>query len=95
LTPVFTDVDQLYSDAKDKLILAGKLGNPCAYYQLCCLFSILRQYDESLFFLNKAHFFDTLPSMGELLCDDWLDNLRSTIEFHQFLSQHPHLSEDR
>lgn len=95
VTPVFTDVDQLYSDAKDKLTLAAKLGNPCAYYQLCCLFSLLRQYDESLFFLYKAHSFDALPSMEEMLCDDWLDNLRTTTEFRQFLSQHPHLSEDR
>lgn len=94
-TPVFTDSDQLLSDAKDKLTLSAKLGNPCAYYQISCLFSLTHQYDQSLYFLQKAEAYGALPSIDELLCDDWLDNLRTTSEFRRFLAQHPHLSEDR
>lgn len=94
-TPVLTDVDQLMDDAKQKLTLAAKLGNIQAYYYLSCVHSIMRQYDQSIYFLMKADHFHALPPAEELLNDEWLDGLRCTSEFQEFMLQHPHLTEDK
>lgn len=91
-SPVFTDVEQLFSDAQAKLTKSAKLGNPSAYYHLSCLYSLTNKYDEALFFLQKAQTWDALPPIEELLADDWLENLRGTAQFRDFLAEH-HLSE--
>ena len=94
-SPVLTDVEQLLQDAKQKLTLAAKLGNIQAYYQLSCLYSILHQYQQSMYFLIKADHFNALPPLEELLSDDWLEDLRSTSDFREFLAEHPNLHEER
>lgn len=94
-TPILTDVGQLMHDAEQKITLAAKLGNPQAYYHLSCLASILQQYDRAMYFLQKASHFGALPPVDELLSDEWLDGLRSTSEFHEFLAQNPNLHEER
>jgi len=94
-TSISTDIEQLMHDAEQKITLAAKLGNPQAYYHLSCLYSILRQYERSMYFLQKASQFHALPPIDELLCDEWLDGLRSTSEFQEFLSQNPRLHEER
>lgn len=94
-TPVITDTDQLMHDAKQKITLAAKLGNVQAYYYLSCLYSLLNDQDTAMHFLLKADHFDALPSSEELFTDEWLDGLRSTSAFHEFLSEHPHLQEER
>jgi len=93
-TPILTDVSQLLADANQKLNLAAKLGNVQSYYLLSCLYSILQQYESSMYFLQKAAHFHALPPLEELLNDEWLDGLRATETFQEFLSHHPNLHED-
>ncbi len=94
-TPILTDVQQLMNEAEQKMTLAAKLGNAQAYYHLSCIFSLLQQNDRAMLFLQKASHFAALPPMDELLGDEWLEGLRSTSEFQEFLAQHPHLHEER
>lgn len=75
-----------YHDADHKLIQAAKLGNEQAFYHLSCLNSILGNYEKAMHFLEKAYASKTLPSANELLEDEWLDGLRTTTPFQQFLS---------
>lgn len=80
------DAELIYKEAEHKIMQAAKLGNLAAYYHLGCLYSILRQYEKAMYFIHKAEAFKSLPSMDEILQDEWLDGLRSTVDFREFLS---------
>ncbi len=92
-TSVMTDIEQVMGDALQKLTLASKLGNVQGYYYLACLYSLQDQIDRGMAFLMKADYFNALPPLEELLNDEWLENLRGTSAFVEFLSEHPHLQE--
>jgi tetratricopeptide (TPR) repeat protein len=77
---------EFYLDAEDKLTQAGRLGNTGAYYCLACLYSILGNCQDSIEFIYKALHARAIPSMEELLEDDWLETLRSTAAFTQFFN---------
>lgn len=79
------EVEICYKDAEAKLIQAMKAGNLQAYYQLAGLYSLLRQPERSLAFLMKTESFQALPSIEEILEDEWLDYVRSTEEFQNFI----------
>lgn len=79
-------MDQLYFDAEQKITKAGWLGNPQAYYHMACLYSILGQTTYAMELIRMALRARALPSLEEMLEDDWLENLRSTEIFAQFLS---------
>jgi|GEM_PF-319202 len=79
-------VDQSYADAEEKIIRAGQLGNQSAYYNLACLYSIVSRFEDAIELLRKALKADALPSIEEMIDDEWLDNLRQTEQFAQFLS---------
>jgi tetratricopeptide (TPR) repeat protein len=81
------EIDQLYREAEHKITQSARLGNEHAYYHLSCLYSLLGQYDKALRFLQKSEELKTLPPLDEILSDDWLDGLRSTSDFREFLSQ--------
>ena len=89
LFPDGQDSDHSLREAEYKLIQAAKLGNTHAYYILACLFSILHQYDRAIYFLEKAHAFDALPSIEELVNDDWLEGIQDHEGFRLFLDQIP------
>jgi tetratricopeptide (TPR) repeat protein len=74
-------------EAEIKLTQACKLGNPQAYYHIACLHSLLKNYERSVRFLEKAEEFDALPPLEELLEDEWLAALRETSYFRDFLSR--------
>ncbi|HSX37917.1 MAG TPA: hypothetical protein VLE95_03710 [Chlamydiales bacterium] len=78
--------NQLYLDAKQKITRSGQLGNPHAYYNLACIYSILGRTDEAMVFLKNALTARCLPTLDELVEDAWLDNLRNTPDFIQFFS---------
>jgi tetratricopeptide (TPR) repeat protein len=83
------DVDfmnQLYGDAEQKISRAGQLGNGSAYYCLACLYSILGRTNEAMEFIGKSLTARALPPIDEMLDDEWLDNLRDTDSFAQFLN---------
>jgi tetratricopeptide (TPR) repeat protein len=77
---------QLYLDAEQKITKAGSLGNNGAHYALACLYSILGRLPESMELIHKALAARALPPLEDLLEDDWLENLRSTSSFIQFLT---------
>ena len=77
---------QCYTDAEQKITRAGQLGNLNAYYNLAGLYSIMSRFDEAIELLRKAQKADALPSIEEMAEDEWLDNLRQTELFTQFLS---------
>jgi tetratricopeptide (TPR) repeat protein len=79
-------MDQLYFDAEQKITRAGQLGNPQAYYHLACLYSILGQTTYAMDLIRMALRARALPALDEMLDDDWLENLRATEAFAQFLS---------
>jgi tetratricopeptide (TPR) repeat protein len=79
-------MNQLYMDAEDKITQSGRLGNSGAYYTLACLYSILGRQPEAMELIHKALTARALPSIEELLEDDWLDNLRATAAFAQFIT---------
>jgi hypothetical protein len=68
------------------MMQAAKLGNIHAFYHLACLYSLLGDYCKSIYFLKKAEVFEALPTTDELLEDDWLEKVRKTKYFEEFLS---------
>jgi hypothetical protein len=58
-----------------------------AYYQLACLCSLTGRHEEGIYFLTKADDFDALPSLEEIVEDEWLDPLRETLACQEFLRE--------
>jgi len=79
-------MDQLYLDAEQKLSRAGRLGNPNTHYHLACLYSILDQTAQAMELIYTAFAARALPAVGYLLEDEWLENLRKSDAFCQFLT---------
>jgi tetratricopeptide (TPR) repeat protein len=86
ISPSTDEREQLWKEAEYKLIQSAKLGNPESYYHLACLYSLMRLYEKSMFFLEKAEHFEALPPLDDVLEDDWLDNLRQTELFRAFIN---------
>lgn len=74
-----------YIEAEKYILKSGQLGNEQSTYHLACLYSILNRFEESINFLIKADKLQVLPSIDELLDDDWLENVRQTQAFTSFL----------
>ncbi len=81
-----SESDQFYQEAELKLQAALRLGNLHAYTYLAGLYSLMGQCERGMFCLKKAYEAEVLPSLDELLEDEWLDNVRSTSLFQEFLS---------
>lgn len=79
------EAELCYRDAETKLFQAIKAGNLQAYYQLACLFALLKETEKSVAFLRKTESFGALPSMEDLLEDEWLESIRSSEPFQDFL----------
>lgn len=79
-------MNQFYFEAEQKITSAGSLGESSAHYHLACLYSILGRYNEAMDLIRQALNLRALPPIDELLEDEWLDNLRGTEEFAQFLN---------
>lgn len=91
------EAEACFRDAETKLTQAAKGGHLQAYYHLACLYSLLAQHEKAMHFILKADDFASLPSLEELLQDEWLESLRATSEFREFLLQlenRPNLQEE-
>ena len=86
ITPDASLRDQHLREAEYKLIQSAKLGNAEAYYHLACLYSITTQFERSIYFLEKAQAYNAIPTLDDLLNDEWLENLRNTETFSNFMS---------
>ncbi len=71
--------------AEQRLQQAIALGNIQAFYSMACLYSLLKNYELAMHFLEKADHADALPALDDLLHDEWLEGLRHTSAFRQFL----------
>ncbi len=77
--------EMVLREAQNKLNAAARLGNVQAFYQLACFYSLFQQYETSLYFLDKAGRAHALPTIEEILDDEWLEGLRRTAPFQDFL----------
>ncbi len=82
---------KLMEEAEGKFQHARVLGNTTALYHLACIHSLTGNYPASLHFLEHAKINGALPPVEELLSDHWIDGVRHTAEFREFLL---HLEED-
>jgi len=77
----------LYHHAENHLMQSVALGNAQGYYQLAGLYSIIGNYEQSMHYLERAQFSDVLPGIEDLMHDDWLEGLRQTGAFRQFINE--------
>lgn len=77
---------KIYQQAEDKLHHALVLGHPEASYTLACLYSVLGKYSTSMYFIEKCEALGTLPSIDDLMHEDWLHEVRQTAAFKSFIS---------
>lgn len=77
---------EYYTLAENKLLGAAYLGSVQAYYNLACLYSICGQHKNALYYLEKAAKAGALPPVDDLMHDDWLEGIRETKQFRNFLN---------
>ncbi len=78
-----------FREAEQKLMQAAKLGSQSVYYQLACLYSLQGAYNHSILYLEKCLDTKNLPPKEELLDDEWLDGVRLSPLFQEFLALLP------
>ncbi|MDF2577153.1 MAG: hypothetical protein K0S74_637 [Chlamydiales bacterium] len=78
--------EQVVIDAESKLLEAAKLGNIYVFYHLACLYALKEQYEDAIKWLTHADHYEALPSIDELMSDDWLEDLRETDLFRNFIA---------
>ncbi len=76
--------------AEERLLRALSLGNLHALYNLACLHSIKGEFEASLHYLQKALQAQALPPLQDLLEDEWLEAVRKSDGFTQFIEQLGH-----
>lgn len=81
------DTEGLLEQAESQFFKALSLGNTQACYHLACLYSYQGNIADALFYFEKAIEEDMLPPHSILKEDDWLENLRKTDYFQQFLQK--------
>ncbi|MEZ5314654.1 MAG: tetratricopeptide repeat protein [Chlamydiales bacterium] len=77
--------EDLRQQAEKRLHHAVRMGNREANYHLASLYSLARLFESSIFFLKRAHAFKVLPNEDDLIHNAWLDNLRKTDIFKEFM----------
>lgn len=74
-------------DAVNKLKHAASLGSVQAYYPLACASSMMGCYDEAMYFVQRAENFEVLPTVKDMMRDEWLGGLRETESFRKFVTE--------
>jgi tetratricopeptide (TPR) repeat protein len=74
-----------YQLAESKLLQAAALGNVHSFYFLSCLYSLSGNYSSAMHYLERSESAAVLPSTTEIMEDEWLEGLRSTPAFQQFM----------
>ncbi|MGH2612997.1 MAG: TPR end-of-group domain-containing protein [Rhabdochlamydiaceae bacterium] len=75
-----------FREAEQKLMQAARLGSQLVYYQLACLYSEQGSLDLSIAYLHKSHAAKNLPPIEEIMDDDWLEEVRLSPRFQEFLA---------
>ena len=87
------DTSSAIASAETKLLQAAKLGNASAFYTLAHLYAINQAPDRSLYYLEKAHKFNALPSLEEVIDDEWLESLHDQPAFQALVAKLQKLEE--
>lgn len=76
---------KLLEIAESKLIQAVALGCSQALYHLACLHAIKGNINEAMHYLERCEAAGALPTLEQLIQDEWLEELGSTPEFRHFI----------
>jgi tetratricopeptide (TPR) repeat protein len=76
-----------YRRAENHLMQAIALGHTHAYYPIAGLYSLTDHLQHAMHYLEKAHSSRSLPPLEDLLHDEWLEAIRQTPAFKQFINQ--------
>jgi tetratricopeptide (TPR) repeat protein len=76
----------LYEESERKLCQAVKLGSVQAFYSLACLYSVRKNYEGAVRFLEKAERAGCMPPINDLMHDEWLEELTQSQVFRHFIS---------
>jgi tetratricopeptide (TPR) repeat protein len=82
--------EKYYELAEAKLQHAISLGCVHAYYNMACYYSLIDNMHVAMFYIEKADSYAGLPSLDEMMHDDWLEALRQTPAFQSFISSYKH-----
>jgi tetratricopeptide (TPR) repeat protein len=77
--------EKLIEEAEKKLKQAIALGSLDAFYNLACLHCLAGNPNEALRYLQIAYQKDALPPIEQILYDDYLETLRNSIQFKDFV----------
>lgn len=77
---------QEYELAEVKLHHAVGLGSTQAFYNLACVAALMGNQSQAMHYLERAESVDALPILDDLLRDEWLESLRQTPAFRQFVN---------
>lgn len=77
---------KLFEQAEAKFLKALSLGCLDALYNLACLYSLSGNFSAAMHYIEKAERSDMISSIDELLNDEWLEPLRDTEPFRNFIA---------
>jgi tetratricopeptide (TPR) repeat protein len=78
--------EKMRREAEKSLLRAAEFGSGEACYHLACLYSLSGHYSACLCYLKKAGEANRLPSKEDLEHDEWLEGVRKTEAFQEFLT---------
>jgi len=81
------DENKLFAQAESKLLQSVALGSIQAFYNLACLHALVGNINAALSFLEKAEHHKSLPSVDDIIHDEWLENLHDVPAFRLFISR--------
>lgn len=76
----------LYEQAEGKFAHAIALGSSLALYNMACLYSMIGNHNAAMHYIERSEVADSLPPVDELMHDEWLESLRETAEFRNFIA---------
>lgn len=76
-----------YEQAEGKFLHAIALGHAYSFYNLACLYALINNTTAAMHYIERAGLSNALPSLDDLIHDEWLDNLRNLPAFRNFISQ--------
>ncbi|MBT3393670.1 MAG: tetratricopeptide repeat protein [Waddliaceae bacterium] len=79
------ETQQYTEGAEEKLLRAVFLGNIPALYNLAALYSLTNNTDAAIHYLRRSYESRAMPPLDDILNDDWLQNLRNTPDFQDFV----------
>lgn len=75
-----------YDQAEEKFSHAIALGYSEAFYNLACLYSLIGNLTAAMHYMERAEVAKILPPIDDILHDEWLEGLRETADFRNFIT---------